>query len=218
MISAYKNRIPFFSVILCTYNRGQLLPRAIRSLLHQSETDWELIIVDDGSNDNTNEIVRRFIAGNPHCAIRYVFQPNKGTGLSRNVGILNSCGMYITFLDSDDEYEEEHLSIRRSIILDYPEADLIHGGARIIGNPFVADKNNPKEKIHLNECVIGGTFFIKHSVAHELGGFSALRYADDADFFERCNSQGYTIGKTDAPTYIYHRDTDDSLCTMEFKK
>ncbi|MFN9339793.1 MAG: hypothetical protein ACK6BZ_09915, partial [Candidatus Kapaibacterium sp.] len=71
----------------------------------------------------------------------------------------------------------------------------------------------PNNTIHLDECVIGGTFCIKRSTAIELGGFAALRYADDSEFYERCSQKGYSIGKTDAPTYIYHRETADSLCS-----
>lgn len=75
------------------------------------------------------------------------------------------------------------------------------------------DKDNPEKTIHLDECVIGGTFVIKRSTALALGGFAALRYADDSEFYERCFQQGYSIGKTDAATYIYHRETEDSLCS-----
>ncbi|MFN5308085.1 MAG: glycosyltransferase family 2 protein [Candidatus Kapaibacterium sp.] len=213
MLTIYKNRVPFFSVIMPTYNRAQLIERALQSLLAQTEKDWELIIVDDGSTDNTNELIRRFIADNPQYAVRYSYHSNRGTGLSRNAGIMQACGMYVTFLDSDDEYDTDHLAIRRSIILDYPDVDLIHGGVQIIGNPYVIDKNNPNNTIHLDECVIGGTFCIKRSTAIELGGFAALRYADDSEFYERCSQKGYSIGKTDAPTYIYHRETADSLCS-----
>ncbi|HRE57873.1 MAG TPA: glycosyltransferase family A protein [Candidatus Kapabacteria bacterium] len=213
MLTIYKNRVPFFSVIMPTYNRARLIERALQSLLAQTEKDWELIIVDDGSTDNTNELIRRFIADNPQCAMRYSYHSNRGTGLSRNAGLMQACGLYVTFLDSDDEYEPEHLAIRRSIILDYPDIDLLHGGVNVIGNPFVKDKNNPEKSIHLDECVIGGTFVIKRSTALALGGFAALRYADDSEFYERCSQQGYSIGKTDAPTYIYHRETADSLCS-----
>ncbi|MFN9338956.1 MAG: glycosyltransferase family 2 protein, partial [Candidatus Kapaibacterium sp.] len=131
MLTIYKNRVPFFSVIMPTYNRAQLIERALQSLLAQTEKDWELIIVDDGSTDNTNELIRRFIADNPQYAVRYSYHSNRGTGLSRNAGIMQACGMYVTFLDSDDEYDTDHLAIRRSIILDYPDVDLIHGGVQI---------------------------------------------------------------------------------------
>jgi len=213
MTTIYPKRIPFYSVIIPTFNRATLLPRAIDSLLRQTETDWEAIICDDGSSDSTFSIAQEYIAQHSH--IRYVYHSNRGTGLTRNAGLLAACGMFVTFLDSDDEYLPEHLSIRKEILWDYPEVDLLHGGAEIIGNPYVADKVNPKRLIHLSKCVIGGTFVIKRIPALEIGGFSALRYADDADFFARAQKAGFTIGETDAATYKYYRDTPDSLCSTQ---
>ncbi|MBS1538101.1 MAG: glycosyltransferase family 2 protein [Bacteroidetes bacterium] len=211
MTTIYPNRIPFYSVIIPTFNRATLLPRALESLLQQTETDWEAIICDDGSNDGTFGIAQKFIGLNQN--IRYHYHSNRGTGLTRNAGLVAACGLFVTFLDSDDEYLPEHLSIRKEILWDYPEVDLLHGGVEIIGNPFVADKDNPKKKIHLSKCVIGGTFVINRISALDIGGFSALRYADDADFFGRAQTAGFTIGETDAATYKYYRDTPDSLCS-----
>ena len=210
MTSIYAKRIPFFSVIIPTFNRATLLIRALNSLINQSEKDWEALIIDDGSTDSTFEVSRSYILNNPN--IRYQFHQNRGTGLSRNAGLLASCGIYTTFLDSDDEYAIDHLSIRKEILLDYPEADFLHGGVTVKGNPFVPDKNNPKELIHLSKCVIGGTFVFKRTAALDIGGFGSMRYADDSDFFERVQTAGLTIGETDAATYIYYRDTPDSLC------
>ena len=79
MLTIYHNRVPFFSVIMPTYNRAALLERALQSLLAQTEKDWELIIVDDGSTDNTNELIRRFIALNPQTPIRYCYHSNRCT-------------------------------------------------------------------------------------------------------------------------------------------
>jgi glycosyltransferase involved in cell wall biosynthesis len=216
MTTIYDKRIPFFSVIISTFNRASLLPRALDSLLNQSEQDWEAIICDDGSSDATFEIAKAYIAN--YANIRYLYHQNRGTGLTRNSGLLASCGVYATFLDSDDEYLPTHLAIRKEILLDYPEADLLHGGVKIIGDTFVPDKNDISLTVSLLECVIGGTFFIKRDLALGLGGFSPMRYADDADFFERAQKAGFTIGETDAQTYIYHRDTPDSLCTSYYKK
>ena len=213
MITLYPKRIPFYSVIIPTFNRAELLPRALKSLLKQTETDWEAIICDDGSNDSTFSVAQEFISQNSN--IRYLYHANRGTGLTRNSGILAACGMFVTFLDSDDEYLPEHLAIRKEILWDYPEVDLLHGGVEIIGNPFVADKDNPKKQIHLSKCVIGGTFVIKRTSALTIGGFSELRYADDADFFARAQEEGFTIGETDAATYVYHRDTPDSLFSTQ---
>jgi glycosyltransferase involved in cell wall biosynthesis len=90
------------SIILPTYNRAQFLPRAIKSILNQTYSNWELIIIDDGSTDNTEYIVKKFLKDK---RIKY-FKEKKNLGGSeaRNIGIKKSTGNYITFLDSDDEY------------------------------------------------------------------------------------------------------------------
>lgn len=96
---------PFFSIILPTCNREALLPRAIRSVMNQTFQDWELIVVDDGSTDETGTLVDSF----SDERIRYFFQENKGQGAATNAGIQLAEGQYICFLDSDDEYFPNHL-------------------------------------------------------------------------------------------------------------
>ena len=96
---------PFFSIIIPTYNRAHLLPKAIESVVGQSFTDWELIIVDDGSTDNTQETISSI----EDDRIRYIYQENSERSAARNNGINNSTGKWICFLDSDDYYLKNHL-------------------------------------------------------------------------------------------------------------
>jgi len=213
MLTSYSKRIPFFSVIMCTLNRNHLISRALDSLLLQVEKDWECIIIDDGSIDETFHTVKKY--ADMYSNVKYIYHSNKGTGLSRNAGILAASGMFITFLDSDDEYHPDHLSIRKSILEEYTNLDLLHGGVEIIGNPYVTDKNDFTKHIHLSECVIGGTFVIPRYKLHQIGGFSNLRYADDADLYQKAVDASWNIAKIDYPTYIYHRDSPDSLCTNQ---
>ena len=213
MLTSYSKRIPFFSVIMCTLNRNHLISRALDSLLLQVEKDWECIIIDDGSIDETFHTVKKY--ADMYSNVKYIYHSNKGTGLSRNAGILAASGMFITFLDSDDEYHPDHLSIRKTILEEYTNLDLLHGGVDIIGNPYVTDKNDYTKQIHLSECVIGGTFVIPRYKLHQIGGFSNLRYADDADLYQKAVDASWNIAKIDYPTYIYHRDSPDSLCTNQ---
>ena len=97
---------PFFSIILPTYNRAHFLPKAIESVLKQTFEDWELIIVDDGSTDNTKEVVAKY----QDSRIRYFFQENQERSAARNNGIDQAQGEYVCFLDSDDYYLTEKLS------------------------------------------------------------------------------------------------------------
>lgn len=95
------------SVIIPTYDRANLLRRAIQSVLDQTYQDFELVVVDDACTDNTEEIVKRF---NDH-RVRYIHHAvNKGLSGARNTGIKNSNGEYITFLDDDDEWLPEYLA------------------------------------------------------------------------------------------------------------
>ena len=100
--------MPKVSVIIPTYNRADLLPRAIKSVLNQTFKDFELIIVDDGSTDNTKEVVKGFQKEDGR--IRYIWQENSGGAAKpKNKGIKNSKGDYIAILDSDDEWLPEKL-------------------------------------------------------------------------------------------------------------
>ena len=194
---------------MCTYQRAALITRAIDSLLAQTELDWELLVVDDGSTDGTEHIVQKY--GAIDRRIRFIRQEHGGSARARNTGVEAARGLFVTFLDSDDEYTPDHLASRRQMLLSYPSINLLHGGVQIIGDEFVIDKNDPSVKIHLSECVVGGTFVIRRSVFDDIGGFDLVPYAEDALFFERASARGITIAHTDHPTYIYHRDSPDAL-------
>ena len=177
---------PFFSVIICTFNRAKLLPRAIESLLNQSETDWEAIVVDDGSTDKSLDIVQAYVAQDRRIRL-LKHGSNRGLSTARNSGLRESSGQYITFLDSDDEYTADHLASRKEMLLDDRSIRFLHGGVRVVGDPFVIDKNDTSSTIHIDECVLGGTFVVHREVFNEMHGFDNVKYAEDTLFFElRC--------------------------------
>jgi glycosyltransferase involved in cell wall biosynthesis len=104
---------PFFSIIIPTYNRAHFLPKAIESVILQSFTDWELIIVDDGSTDNTRNIVEPYLTD---ARIVYQYQHNQERCVARNNGINTSKGQFITFLDSDDYFLPNRLSLLHNFL------------------------------------------------------------------------------------------------------
>ena len=104
--------MPFYSVIIPTYNRAKLISEAIKSVLEQTFKDWELIIVDDGSTDNTKETVQKFYDER----IKYHYQENQERSAARNTGIDLATGDYLCFLDSDDYYLENHLQSFKKVI------------------------------------------------------------------------------------------------------
>lgn len=110
-----KNEIQV-SVIIPTYNRANLLERAIQSVLSQTHPVHEIIVVDDGSTDNTKTVVSKY-AGK----VQYIFQQNAGPSAARNRGIKVATGDWITFLDSDDEWFPEKIERQLSVIEKHPE-------------------------------------------------------------------------------------------------
>lgn len=200
-----------FSIILPTFNRGHLINRAIDSVIHQSFSEWEMIIIDDGSKDDTFSKVRDTVVGDPR--IRYHFSANRGLAGARNLGCSMASGKYLTFLDSDDEYLPDHLASRYEVLSQNPAIELLHGGVEVIGDRFVADKNDPTKKIDIADCVVGGTFFIRRDLWSRLGGFKDI-YGDDNEFFANATEHGATIRKMDHATYRYYRTESDSLCAI----
>ncbi len=198
---------PFFSVIICTYNRAKIIKRALDSLIAQKSTHWEAIIIDDGSMDNTKEVIRPYLKKRP---IQYFKKEHSGLAHSRNAGMQIAKGKYITFLDTDDKYAPEHLQHRQAFLEKHPEIDLLHSNVKIVGDPYLPDKNNPQQLIHIDKCAVGGSFFIKKQSLDPSNLFQN-QYSDDSFFMENMIAQGKKVVKIDAPTYIYYRDQEDSL-------
>lgn len=206
----------FFSVIITTYNRADLLKRALNSLLAQTEPDWEAVIIDDGSTDNTESAIKPYLEN--ESRFKYFYQENTGYSLAKNSGIFLAKGKFVTFLDSDDEYFPRHLETRKAILAEHPETQFLYGGITITGNQLVPDRFDNKKLIPLSECVIGGTFFVRRPLAISLNGFYDIPMGSDADFFERVNMTPVTVRETFIPTYLYHREDENSLTNILMKK
>ncbi len=148
----------YFSVIIPTYNRANLLDKAIESILNQSFSDWELIIVDDGSTDNTKEVVEKY----PDDRIKYIYQSNAERSIARNNGISHSKGKYICFLDSDDKFTSNRLGELYNSIKKRNEPVALFFTAIKFDNRLRIDNHNIQRK-HKNENVYD---FIIRAVFH----------------------------------------------------
>lgn len=129
----------FFSIIVPTYNRASLLPHTIASILKQRYENWELIIVDDGSTDNTKEL----IASYQDNRILYIYQANAERCAARNNGIKHATGQYICFLDSDDTLTESYLADLYELINAQTRKDLF-----IITSMKIAEGNSAHISTH----------------------------------------------------------------------
>ncbi|MEO8721066.1 MAG: glycosyltransferase family A protein [Ginsengibacter sp.] len=201
--------LPFFSVIITTYNRSSLLLRALDSIICQTEHDWEVIIVDDGSTDDTKLTIAPYLAQGK--GIKYFWQEPQGAPSAKNKGAFLAKGKYITFLDSDDEYYPCHLQSRKKLLQTHPEVGFLYGGAKVMGNKYVPDRFDYKKKIHLKDCSVGGTFFIKKQIFLSMGGFADIPFSSDAEFYDRIKLAGIIKIKSTDDTYIYHRENTNSI-------
>jgi glycosyltransferase involved in cell wall biosynthesis len=164
--------MPFFSIIIPTYNRAHTIRRPLDSILAQTFTDWELIIVDDGSTDDTQSVVDSY----HDVRISYVWQENQERSAARNHGIRLAKGEWICFLDSDDEYLPEHLQILFDGIQNHPECKVVRTGLLIYENGILVGKSSNKPAKYDSfpyECI--------QSTALNKEILSSIRF--DSDFF-----------------------------------
>jgi glycosyltransferase involved in cell wall biosynthesis len=121
---------PLVSIIMPAYNAGDFIAEAIQSVLEQEHQHWELIIINDGSTDNTEEIVKSF----NDDRIQYYSQKNNGVSAARNVGLDNMKGDFYAFLDADDIYTPINLSARLKVFEQRPDVDFVDGSVEVFDN------------------------------------------------------------------------------------
>src|SRR5690606_1076774 len=111
------------SIIMPSFKRADRINKAIESIFSQTYENWELIIIDDNSTDNTEEVIELYASKNPR--IQYIkLDKNIGASEARNIGIKVSNGQYITFLDSDDEYFPSKIEDQLNLFLKSKNKDL----------------------------------------------------------------------------------------------
>lgn len=190
-----KNRIPFFSIILPVYNRAFIIKEAVESVCSQEFSDWELIIINDKSTDETEEVILPFLQDE---RIRYyVNLKNIGAAGSRNVGIRHAQGMFISFLDSDNRFDIGFLSKFYAIIVLNKQADIFWCGVKrevYKGNKlFIIEEhhwkpNMKKENFFLQQIrtSTGRGLVVSKEACIKVGFFDeTLPAAEDTEFLLR---------------------------------
>lgn len=214
---------PKISVIIPTYNRADLLPRAINSVLNQTFQDFELIIVDDGSTDNTKQVVQEF--QNKDSRIKYIWQENSGGPAGpRNIGIRHSEGEYIAFLDSDDEWLLEKLEKQLKLFKNSKKKNLGFVGCNaLIVNEKTGIKkkyNTPtyhndeiffKKLLENNFIYSVGSLMIRKEVFNNIGLYDeSLTTGEDWDLILRI-AQKYSFDFIPKSLFIHHFHSSASL-------
>lgn len=215
---------PLISVIIPTYNRIEMLKRAVQSVLKQTYKNYEIIIIDDNSNCDYKSAIKEFHSDK----IRY-FRNSKNIGgsLSRNVGIKNAKGKYIAFLDDDDEFVPEKLQLQLSkfkntkfknlgfvyclqkCIDDNEGVDLKFKNVKVKGNAL-------KEHLFKNIAPTP-TIFIKKCILEEINGFKDLPAGQENDLVFRILKRGYEVDYVNKVLVITHEHEGERISTNNKK-
>ena len=183
------------SVVTPTYNRARFLPEAVASVLAQTYADLELIIVDDGSVDETREVLEPFWADG---RVRYFYQENRGQSHARNLALKQAKGDFIAFLDSDDLWSPDKLEKQLAVLLEKPEVDIVHGDEAIIDeNGVVISRENMRrysgkitQRLLADNSVSITTALVRRRCFDEMGGFdTSVGVADDYELWLRFSAR-----------------------------
>lgn len=203
---------PRFSLVMPAYNAGATIGRAIESVLAQVYPGWELIVVDDGSADDTGEIARGYAEGEPR--IRVLSQPNAGCAAARHSAALAATGEFVTKVDADDELTPDALAVLSAAIDEEPGFDIYsaHGykvypdGSRreVFGDlRFQRPLSLTLEDL-IDECwIFGGAASIRRGTLERVGGFRSQMRCEDYDLWLRALAQGATHRYIPAHIYLW---------------
>lgn len=201
------------SVIIPTFNRASVLERAIESVLAQTYKNYELIIIDDGSTDNTEEVL------NKYSEYKIIKTHNNGVSIARNIALKESNGSWIAFLDSDDEWLPDKLAKQITFIEKDPHCLLVHGDEIWIRNGVRVNPKNKHKKgggdqflTSLKLCAISPSVaLISKTLLTKFGGFRTdYPVCEDYDLWLKITSEE-EIGYIDSHLIKKYGGHDDQL-------
>jgi len=208
-----ENKMPAVSIIVPTYNRAQYLVEAIQSVLEQTFHDYEIIVVDDGSTDDTKAALQK---KNIFKNIIYIYQNNCGLKSAvRNIGIQAAKGKYIAFLDSDDKWLPLKLEKQVDILEKDPNCALVCSNAYILKDDVPTQElyvqsetmvsGNVFQKLLHNNFIINSSVVVRKNILQKLGGLDEdriIKSSEDYDLWLRVGRL-YAITSISEPLTFY---------------
>lgn len=211
----------FFSIIIPTYNRANIIGRTISSVIQQGFNHWELIIVDDGSVDHTAEIVNAFADDR----IRYFKIQNIERGAARNYGLQQATGMYVNYFDSDDIMNPDRLQLISEFIeqanspsVMYSQFDYIDSSGKIVDEMKRVYASFSEDLLH-NNFLAASSVFLKRTVATQFLFHEDRRLAtaEDWELWLRVNTQ-HDFAELRRRTFSIVEHTNRSLSTISAQR
>ncbi len=203
------NSSAIISIIIPCYNYARFLPDAVASVLAQTCSDWELIVVDDGSTDATAITARQLMALHPDRRIRVFQQPNAGPAAARNTGAERAIGSYLLFLDADDMLAPTLLERATAILREQHDVGFVYSGMRLFGQDH---HEWPSAAFDLRRLALDN-YVLPHALVRrvaweQVGGFDTARSLwgfEDWDFWLRVATSGWRGWHIAAPLVFYRR-------------
>jgi glycosyltransferase involved in cell wall biosynthesis len=204
---------PLVSIITPAYNAAEFLPATIASVLAQTWRDFELLLVDDGSTDETQQIARAWQRADPR--VRILSRPHGGPSAARNTAIAKARGDYFALIDSDDLWHPTFLESQMAVFAERRPVDIVTGngynlGGPHDGQPFNPVGSSPRELSLLDILESENAVFImsvfRRAVVERIGGFDErLPLNEDYDFWIRAAFAGFVIVRNPVPLGDYRR-------------
>ena len=195
------------SVVIPCFNYGRYLAEAVQSVLAQSLTAVEVIIVDDGSTDDSREVAQRLIGAHGEASIRLIAQDNCGSpGQTRNVGIAAARGEYLVCLDADDRLHPEYLARCAAALDAHPEAAVAYGDLQMFGDDdtlHVPPEWDTRVQLDCNFLDVVSMF--RRSVWAEVGGYDTEIGYEDWDLWIAVIERGWTGVKAPGALWYYRK-------------
>lgn len=186
---------PLVSIIMPVYNTEQYLAETVASVLDQTYTNWELLLINDGSTDNSADVAKSFLGD---ARITYLEHPNSRAAFTRNRGIMASRGDLIAFLDSDDVWDREKLAIQISQLQQHPEAGVAYTQREVVdaqGVPIPFGyrpklySGNVLNELYVDSFICTSSAIVRKAVFQKVGLFNdQYRVSEDWDFWLRAAS------------------------------
>ncbi|WP_413161541.1 glycosyltransferase family 2 protein [Capilliphycus salinus ALCB114379] len=211
------SKLPRISVIIPAYNCDRYVGQAVESILHQTYSSYEIIVIDDGSQDKTYEVLQPYEA-----KIRYVYQQNQGVSVARNHGLDLARGEFVAFLDADDLFLPDTLAALLGVFEANPNLGIVHSGWRRINQqgetlmdvrPWeTVPKLNLETWLRWKPLGTMGTLMFRRDRLEQVGGFEpGLTHAEDVDLILRLALKGCKAGWLRQSTVCYRQHDQNTM-------
>lgn len=206
--------MPCCSIIIPAYNSIKYLPETLESVLKQTFTDFEIIIIDDGSYDNIVEWASRI----QEPRVKFISQQNKGVSAARNLGIDLTTGEYIAFLDADDLWEATKLEKQLQCLKNNPSLGLVHTEmtvideeSKLLGRKFTSNvEGNALKPLLEQNTIVTSSVIVRRSCLETVGNFdSNLTSSEDWELWVRIASR-YCIALIKEPLVYYRQHSKNT--------